>query len=202
LFDKINIRSYNIRKGVDNMEKDKYDLLIENNGFKLVSAGNFKRVYTKPYKDLGTIEVALTPQVFIDPYHCTLHTNEHRDDSFYHLPKDIDEIFRAKTYILQEICNKLSHIDKHLEEHHFIYAGGDKTTAIYEYAPRDVAEAKVILDIKNNSINIEVRKGSKGIYPNAFTLYVSDTSLFVYKMLELEEKQKEEQKNGYKWAVK
>lgn len=77
-------------------KKDKYDLLIENNGFKLVSAGNFKRVYTKPYKDLGTIEVALTPQVFIDPYHCTLHTNEHRDDSFYHLPKDIDEIFRAK----------------------------------------------------------------------------------------------------------
>lgn len=67
MFDKINIRSYNIRKGVDNMEKDKYDLLIENNGFKLVSAGNFKRVYTKPYKDLGTIEVALTPQVFIDP---------------------------------------------------------------------------------------------------------------------------------------
>ena len=111
-------------------------------------------------------------------------------------------MFRAKTYILQEICNKLSHIDKHLEEHHFIYAGGDKTTAIYEYAPRDVAEAKVILDIKNNSINIEVRKGFKGIYPNAFTLYVSDTSLFVYKMLELEEKQKEEQKNGYKWAVK
>lgn len=42
------------------MKKDKYDLLIENNGFKLVSAGNFKRVYTKPYKDLGTIEVALT----------------------------------------------------------------------------------------------------------------------------------------------
>lgn len=60
MFDKINIRSYNIRNGVDNMKKDKYDLLIENNGFKLVSAGNFKRVYTKPYKDLGTIEVALT----------------------------------------------------------------------------------------------------------------------------------------------
>lgn len=39
LFDKINIRSYNIRKGVDNMEKGKYDLLIENNGFKLVKGG-------------------------------------------------------------------------------------------------------------------------------------------------------------------
>lgn len=32
MFDKINIRSYNIRKGVDNMEKDKYDLLIETMG--------------------------------------------------------------------------------------------------------------------------------------------------------------------------
>ena len=64
MFDKINIRSYNIRKGVDNMEKDKYDLLIENNGFKLVKGGNKRMNINEQFSKNGWVKGAETAKYY------------------------------------------------------------------------------------------------------------------------------------------